>query len=383
MEALSLNLTERRVVWDGETYTFEEYVDFYGFQSALTRWQTNSAEQPVDTIVGHPESRAEQPGDINSAAQPVDLTASSVSSVVMARKPPSIEDCCKCGITFTDVKNTKKRHRYVYCCEACRRDEEDTNGHPFHTPNCYARRTTRVASDTIYVTSIIINHIQNGSACSNGDRDVCGVNNSIAGTGGGGVSGVLESMTPMQLAFPSFSLFPKWLRAGSVCSYVDWLTCRYDMAIPRDAKNDWEEFDTDLCQNNRFVICRTRKVQLLAFRQADLPSEFADRYFDVANAGLDGKCNDKYNLQDVTGLDFRVQAKVVSQALTVSILRYAIREIETRGLDSFAFVCHGATHRSVACCVLLAAICYPCAAISMTTPRTRLAAKKLGLYDRF
>ena len=73
---------------------------------ALTRWQTNSAEQPVDTIVGHPqsraeqsgdinsaeqpvdtivgrpESRAEQPEDINSAAQPVDISASSVRSVV-------------------------------------------------------------------------------------------------------------------------------------------------------------------------------------------------------------------------------------------------------------------------------------------------------------
>jgi hypothetical protein len=82
MEALSLNLTERHADGDGQAYTFAEYADFYGFQSALTFWHTafvwlpNGAEQPVDTIVGHPESRAEQPGDINSAAQPVDITAS-------------------------------------------------------------------------------------------------------------------------------------------------------------------------------------------------------------------------------------------------------------------------------------------------------------------
>ena len=35
----SLNLTERRVAWDGETYTFEEHAQYYGFQSALTFWQ--------------------------------------------------------------------------------------------------------------------------------------------------------------------------------------------------------------------------------------------------------------------------------------------------------------------------------------------------------
>ena len=53
METLNLNLTEHRGARDGKAYTFAEYVDFYGFQCALTLWQTNSAEQPVDTNVGH------------------------------------------------------------------------------------------------------------------------------------------------------------------------------------------------------------------------------------------------------------------------------------------------------------------------------------------
>ena len=60
MEALSLNLAERRVACDGEAYTFKEYVDFYGF-NALSRWQTSSAEQPVDTIVGQSESKRKGP----------------------------------------------------------------------------------------------------------------------------------------------------------------------------------------------------------------------------------------------------------------------------------------------------------------------------------
>ena len=89
MEELSLDLNEGRVVGDGVAYTFEEYVDICGFSleeqlcvAALSRWRTNSAEQPVDTIGANPESLAEQHGDINSAAQPVHLTASSLSSVV-------------------------------------------------------------------------------------------------------------------------------------------------------------------------------------------------------------------------------------------------------------------------------------------------------------
>ena len=92
MEELSLDLNDRRVDGDGEAYTFEEYVDFYGFKSALSRWQTNSAEQPLDTIGGNPESRAEQPGDINSAAQPVHITARSLSSVVKPHRmaPPAL-----------------------------------------------------------------------------------------------------------------------------------------------------------------------------------------------------------------------------------------------------------------------------------------------------
>ena len=85
-----LNLKERRVAMDGAAYTFEEYVDYYGFQKALTLWQTNSAEQPVDTIVGHPESHAEQPGDINSAEQPVGTIVSNPESRGAAEQPVRI-----------------------------------------------------------------------------------------------------------------------------------------------------------------------------------------------------------------------------------------------------------------------------------------------------
>ena len=45
-KALSLNLTERRLARDGEAYTFAQYADFYGFQSALTLWQTRASGFP-------------------------------------------------------------------------------------------------------------------------------------------------------------------------------------------------------------------------------------------------------------------------------------------------------------------------------------------------
>ena len=82
METVNFGLNERRVDQDGQAYTFQEYLEFYGFQSGKTRWKSNSAERLVDAIVGRPESRAEQHGNINSDAPPVDITASSVSSVV-------------------------------------------------------------------------------------------------------------------------------------------------------------------------------------------------------------------------------------------------------------------------------------------------------------
>ena len=79
MEALNLNLTEHRGARDGKAYTFAEYVDFYGFQCALTLWQTNSAEQPVDTNVGHTlslnltERRVARDGDAYTFAEYADF----------------------------------------------------------------------------------------------------------------------------------------------------------------------------------------------------------------------------------------------------------------------------------------------------------------------
>ena len=107
---------------------------------------------------------------------------------------------------------------------------------------------------------------------------------------------------------------------------------------------------------------------------------------DVAAAGVDGRGPvlypggpRLYELPDVTGVDAQVQAVVASQAATARSLLVALELIEQQDLRQFSFVCHGATHRSVSCCLLLAAITYPHARVYFTTRRTWEAADAAGL----
>ena len=100
---------------------------------------------------------------------------------------------------------------------------------------------------------------------------------------------------------------------------------------------------------------------------------------DVHERGLECRADGLYRLGDVTGLDFKVQAVMLTQGDTVCALLDAVETIEARGSLEFAFQCRSGTHRSVACCVLLAAIVYPEAQIWVTTDRTWRAAAKHGL----
>ena len=83
----------------------------------------------------------------------------------------------------------------------------------------------------------------------------------------------------------------------------------------------------------------------------------------------------------MTGLDFAVQAVLVTQTSTAEILRGAFHHIEDYHCSMFAFSCRSATNRSVACCVLFAAIVYQDAELVFTTRRTRGAARQMGLFS--
>ena len=123
-----------------------------------------------------------------------------------------------------------------------------------------------------------------------------------------------------------------------------------------------------------------RRLRLFPHAQDSVPERLQSAHVDVAKREVSAHSH-MYELSSVTGVDFRVQAVVATQAATAEALREAIRRIEDVGAQEFSFVCHGATHRSVACCFLLAAIAYPRAEICLTTARTRQAAESCGLYQ--
>ena len=133
----------------------------------------------------------------------------------------------------------------------------------------------------------------------------------------------------------------------------------------------WERIDVWLTSNTPNPACRL--LHLEPHKQDKIPPRFRESNIDVAEAGVNGKSS-HYHLSDVTGVDERVQAVVACQVPTATCLLEALERIEVDGLREFSFVCLGATHRSVACCLLLANIAYPAARVYMTTKRTREAA---------
>ena len=137
------------------------------------------------------------------------------------------------------------------------------------------------------------------------------------------------------------------------------------------ARACWERLSCKLS-----TVCRRRELLLYAFRQDAVPDGFQDASMsvDVHRMGVSAYARSWYALEDVTGLDFEVLAVILTQVRTACALLAACQAIEAHDRYEFAFVCHGATHRSVGCCVLLAAIIYSDAIVVLTTARTRAAA---------
>jgi hypothetical protein len=157
----------------------------------------------------------------------------------------------------------------------------------------------------------------------------------------------------------------------SVLEYVRDLTSQHGLQMSDAAQQAWKRFEDRLTSNRPNPACRS--LHLEPHAQDSIPPRFQASHVDVALAGVNGKSS-LYRLSDVTGVDERVQAVVACQDATATCLLEALERIEEKGMREFSFVCHGATHRSVACCLLLACIAYPQARVHMTTKRTRDAA---------
>jgi hypothetical protein len=157
----------------------------------------------------------------------------------------------------------------------------------------------------------------------------------------------------------------------SVLEYVRDLTSQYGLEMSVAAQQAWKRFEDRLTSNTPNPACRL--LHLEPHAQDSIPPRFHESHVDVAVAGVNG-FSPLYRLRDVTGVDERVQAAVACQDATAPCLLEALERIEENGMREFSFVCRGATHRSVACCLLLANIAYPEARVYMTTKRTREAA---------
>ena len=164
----------------------------------------------------------------------------------------------------------------------------------------------------------------------------------------------------------------------SVLEYVRALTSRYGLPLSTAAEQAWKRFERR-ASSPLWPSIEGRVLTLEPHAQDRIPAHYWKTHIDVALRGVDGKCSSLYDLGEVTGVDERVQAVVASQPATALCLYAALERIEEEDLDEFSFVCHGATHRSVACCLLLTALAYPQAHVRLTTPRTRRAAKLAGL----
>ena len=129
----------------------------------------------------------------------------------------------------------------------------------------------------------------------------------------------------------------------------------------------------------RLCNCTWRILTLYVLAEDSPFNVEAESTINVHARGLDARCPSLYQMHKATGIDFAVQAVLLTKSLTAEIMYEACRAIETHNLSSFTFVCAHATHRSCGCAVLLAILAYQNAQIILSTKRTKDAAIEGGM----
>ena len=170
-----------------------------------------------------------------------------------------------------------------------------------------------------------------------------------------------------------------WARKTDLWDCLDWYMNRLRLRCSGTVTQSWKLLDEKMDS-----IHHERELSIYVLAENSASSLLADprAFINVHARGLDVHAPHLFNMCEVTGVDFDVQAVLVCQHLTAVILHEACRNIEWHGLNSFAFVCHGATHRSCGCAILLAILVYPKARIVFSTHRTKRAARQAGMITR-
>ena len=192
----------------------------------------------------------------------------------------------------------------------------------------------------------------------------------------------LGTPRPTQTDRPAFKIPEEWgCTTGGIVEYIDWLTGNllgHQMDI--ETKCAWSKMEEQMSFIRRG---RQLTIHVLAEDSASplLMNTKACAFINVNALGVKAYAPLLYDQKQVTGINFVVQAVLSSQRVTAEILLHACRLIET-GLETFAFVCTHATHRSCGCAVLLASLVYRDARIVFSTDRTVRAATEVMIEEQ-
>ena len=145
------------------------------------------------------------------------------------------------------------------------------------------------------------------------------------------------------------SVEPLQPKSGDVVRHIEWYFRRYNVLPQPGSINLWAELDSSHSQAldrvDRNLIIHIASEYMLS------PREVAN--FNVHQAGVKA-----LNIIDVTGVDFGVQALVLSQEATLHVLIKVRNAIESGNLREVCFTCTRGTQRSVACAMLLGILKY-------------------------
>jgi hypothetical protein len=163
------------------------------------------------------------------------------------------------------------------------------------------------------------------------------------------------------------------LQPGDVMLHIDWYFQRYKVLPQEGSHNLWAELDSSHSQAPDRVD-RDLIVHIAA-EYMPCPREVAN--FNLHQAGVKA-----LNIRDdVTGVDFGVQALVLSQKATLHVLIKVRNAIESGNLREVCFTCTRGTQRSVACAMLLGILKYRNARIVFCTSRTQIDARAKGMVS--
>ena len=170
----------------------------------------------------------------------------------------------------------------------------------------------------------------------------------------------------------AFTIPGHWACTSTILQHLDWYAC----IMSPETRAAWMRLETKLPFINQ---ARPLIIHVLAEDSRSPLLSKAGAFINVHTRGLNAHARSVYNMSEVTGIDFDVQAVLVSQPITAKVVLDAVCSIELHELETFAFVCSHATHRSCGCAILLATLVYQRARIVFSTSRTRRAAQQRGM----